>query len=74
MKMTIYNEPLWYKEWRDLGFECVNGPKAISLDIKQKNEHSQNSNKTVIAIHTGTGNSLYIAKQFKNAEIHFPAS
>ena len=27
--------------------------------------------KTVIAVHTGTGNSLYIAKQFKNAEIHF---
>lgn len=45
MKKTIYNEPLWYKEWRDLGFECVNGPKAISLDIKQKNEHFQNLKK-----------------------------
>ena len=36
MKMTIYNEPLWYKEWRDLGFECVNGPKPSSLNIPQK--------------------------------------
>ena len=27
--------------------------------------------KTVIAVHTGTGNSLYIAKRFKDAEIHF---
>lgn len=39
MKMTIYNEPLWYKEWRDLGFECVNGPKTLSLNISQKNEN-----------------------------------
>ena len=27
--------------------------------------------KTVIALHTGTGNSLYIAKQIPDAEIHF---
>ena len=36
MKKTIYNEPLWYKEWRDLGFECVNGPKLSSLNISKK--------------------------------------
>lgn len=39
MKMTIYNEPLWYKEWRDLGFECVNGPKLSSLNISKKNDN-----------------------------------
>ena len=27
--------------------------------------------KTIIALHAGTGNSLYIAKQIPNAEIHF---
>ena len=27
--------------------------------------------KFIIALYTGTGNTLYVAKQFKNAEIHF---
>ena len=64
MKMTIYNEPLWYKEWRDLGFECVNGPKTLSLNIPQKNENFSTFKKNHDIL-------IRKAKKIKNLQKYF---
>lgn len=64
MKMTIYNEPLWYKEWRDLGFECVNGPKTLSLNISQKNENFSTFKKSHDIL-------IRKAKKIKNLQKYF---
>lgn len=67
MNKKIYTEPLWYKEWRDLGFECVNGnDRSLSLQNHQKNSHFQEVKKQ---------HDIYLkkAKKIKNLKTYFQA-
>ena len=66
MKKIVYNEPLWYKEWRDLGFECVNGSQTVPLSAHLKNKHFQEIKKQHDLL-------LKKAKTVKNLKTYFQA-
>lgn len=64
MNKTVYIKPLWYKEWRDLGFECMNGSQTIPLNTNLKNRHFKEIKKQ-------HDHLLKKAKTIKNLKTYF---